>query len=128
MSQKLVFMNYREFVQANCTDCPIRNKQGCRDTDPMSCSRAVGLVKKQNDQDYQVVVGQFVVTPINQEPAVDVENFLRRLRAVFNGKGLNDYVLFSRTEEYRDGLRVQKLLFNENFFEELRLMLEGGKS
>lgn len=92
----------------------------------MSCSRAVELVKKQNEQDYQVVVGQFVVTPINQEPAV--EEFLRRLRAVFNGKGLNDYVLFSRTDEYRDGLRVQKLLFNENFFEELRLMLEGGES
>lgn len=66
MSQTLCFLNSREFVQANCTDCPIRNKQGCRDTDPMNCSRAVELVKKQNNQDYQVVVGQFVVTPIEK--------------------------------------------------------------
>ena len=128
MSQTLCFLNYREFVTANCESCPKREKQGCRDVDPMDCSIAADLCRIQNEKGYQVIVSQFVVTPINQEPAVDVEKFLRRLRAVFNGKGLNDYVLFSRTDEYRDGLRVQKLLFNENFFEELRLMLEGGES
>ena len=67
MSKRLCFLNYREFVQANCTDCPILKERGCRFTDPMDCTRAVELVKKQNNQDYKVVVGQFIVTPINQE-------------------------------------------------------------
>ena len=63
----LSFGNHLEFVTANCVGCPIRDEKGCRAVDPMTCSRAVELVKKQNDMGYQVVVGQFMVTPINQE-------------------------------------------------------------
>ena len=68
MSKTLCFNNSREFVTANCADCPIRETDGCRDVDPMNCLRAVGLVMKQNQQGYDVVVGRFIVKPlINQE-------------------------------------------------------------
>ena len=64
MSKKLVFMNYREFVTANCTDCPVREQKGCKETDPLYCNRAADLCRIQNEKDYQVVVGQFIVTPL----------------------------------------------------------------
>ena len=62
----LSFGNHLEFVTANCVGCPKREQQGCRDVDPMTCQRAVDLVKIQNEKGYQVVVGKFVVTPIEK--------------------------------------------------------------
>lgn len=64
MSQTLCFLNYREFVTANCESCPKREKQGCRDVDPMDCSIAADLCRIQNEKGYQVIVGQFTVTPL----------------------------------------------------------------
>ena len=57
----LSFGNHLEFVTANCVGCPKRDKQGCRDVDPMTCQRAVDLVKTQNEKGYQVVVGKFII-------------------------------------------------------------------
>lgn len=64
MSQlTLSFGNHLEFVTANCVGCPKRDQQGCKDVDPMTCQRAIDLVKIQNEKGYQVVVGKFIVTP-----------------------------------------------------------------
>lgn len=59
----LSFGNHLEFVTANCVGCPKREQQGCRDVDPMTCQRAVDLVKIQNEKGYQVVVGKFIIQP-----------------------------------------------------------------
>ena len=64
MSQlTLSFGSHLEFVTANCVGCPIRDQKGCRDVDPMTCKRAIDLVKIQNEKGYQVVVGKFIVQP-----------------------------------------------------------------
>lgn len=58
----LSFGNHLEFVTANCVECPkITSCSG--DHDPMTCQRAVDLVKIQNEKGYQVVVGKFIVQP-----------------------------------------------------------------
>lgn len=54
-----------------------------------------------------------------------IEEVLRRLRCM-NSEGLNKYVDIKRTSEYRDGLRVSKLVFDEEFFKDFEQMLKGG--
>ena len=60
-------MDYREFVTANCENCPKRENQGCRTVDPMDCKIAADLCRIQNEKGYQVIVGRFAVTPITKE-------------------------------------------------------------
>ena len=67
MSQlTLSFGNHLEFVTANCVGCHKRDQQGCREVDPMTCQRAEELVRIQNEKGYQVQVGKFIVTPIEE--------------------------------------------------------------
>ena len=62
--ETIAYKNHAALKRAFCDDCEILRTRGCRDTDPLDCSKVLNDFAKKLDNGYKITVGRMTIEPV----------------------------------------------------------------